>query len=144
VNNALDQRNDVGDLRYTTPDFSAYFNLSGDDQHLRCRAPERSIRRSGSSSSSPTEEVPIRHFDYGNSQNANATGGFTKTLWNGVDLVVDGDTATSSNNLLSWVRQAVIPSSFLRQRDSANMVAHSQIEHQEFDIWIAFNNSDRR
>jgi len=60
VNNALDQRNDVGDLRYTTPDFSAYFNLSGDDQHLRLPGPRTVDPSLGSSSSSPTEEVPIR------------------------------------------------------------------------------------
>ena len=29
-------------------------------------------------------------FDYGNQQGASATAGFTKTLWNGVDLIVDG------------------------------------------------------
>jgi len=29
-------------------------------------------------------------FDYGNQQGANATAGFTKTLWNGADLIVDG------------------------------------------------------
>ena len=29
-------------------------------------------------------------FDYGNQQGASATAGFTKTLWNGVELIVDG------------------------------------------------------
>jgi len=52
---------------------------------------------------------------------------FTKTLWNGVDLIVDGGYRTSSNNLRSWVRLAVTPLLFLRQRVSANMVAHSRL-----------------
>jgi len=29
-------------------------------------------------------------FDYANKQGANATAGFTKTLWNGAELIVDG------------------------------------------------------
>src|SRR5450756_209418 len=39
VNNAFDQRSGTGDVRYTTPDFSAYFDVSGDDQHLRLPGP---------------------------------------------------------------------------------------------------------
>ena len=39
VNNALEQRSGVGDLRYTTPDFTAYLNLSGDNQHLQFPGP---------------------------------------------------------------------------------------------------------
>ena len=40
--------------------------------------------------SSPTAAAPRHAFDYGNKQGANATAGFTKTLSNGVDLIVDG------------------------------------------------------
>jgi len=52
VNNALDQRNGVGDLRYTTPDLMT--NISGS------RVPERSIRPSESMNSLPTAEAPTR------------------------------------------------------------------------------------
>jgi len=34
VNNALDQRNGVGNVNYTTPDLTAFLTLSGDDQKL--------------------------------------------------------------------------------------------------------------
>ena len=34
VNNELEQHNGVGEIRYTTPDFTAFLTLSGDDQHL--------------------------------------------------------------------------------------------------------------
>jgi iron complex outermembrane receptor protein len=34
VNNALDQRNGVGNINYTTPDLTAFLTLSGDDQKL--------------------------------------------------------------------------------------------------------------
>ena len=39
---------------------------------------------------SPPATAPDTPFDYGNQQGANATAGFTKTLWNGVELIVDG------------------------------------------------------
>jgi iron complex outermembrane receptor protein len=90
MNNALDQRNGIGDLRYTTPDFTAYFNLSGDDQHLRfpgVRTVDPSIGLNELVTDRRGTNTP---FDFGNKQNANATGGFTKTLWNGADLIVDG------------------------------------------------------
>ena len=34
VNNALDQRNGVGNLNYTTPDLKAFLTVTGDDQKL--------------------------------------------------------------------------------------------------------------
>ena len=91
VNNALDQRNGVGNINYTTPDLTAFLTLSGDDQKLGlARRPHSSILRSASTNWSPTAAAPATPFDYGNQQGANATAGFTKTLWNGVDLIVDG------------------------------------------------------
>src|SRR6266567_3496415 len=90
VNNALDQRSGVGNINYTTPDLTAFLTVTGDDQKLgfpggRLVDPSIGVNelvtaRSGTSTP----------FDYGNQQGANATAGFTKTLWNGVDLIVDG------------------------------------------------------
>ena len=34
TNNALHQDNGIGDVRYTTPDFTAFLNVTGDNQHL--------------------------------------------------------------------------------------------------------------
>ena len=34
VNNALDQRNGVGNINYTTPGLSAFLTVTGDDQKL--------------------------------------------------------------------------------------------------------------
>jgi iron complex outermembrane recepter protein len=90
ANNALDQRNGVGDVRYTTPDFTAYFDLSGDDQHLRLPGP-RTVDPSLGINQLVTDRAGTNTpLDFGNKQDANATGGFTKTLWNGGELIVDG------------------------------------------------------
>ena len=90
VNNALDQRNGVGNLNYTTPGLTAFVTLSGDDQKLGFpggRLVDPSIGLDELVTNRRGTSTP---FDYGNQQGANATAGFTKTLMNGVDLIVDG------------------------------------------------------
>ncbi len=90
ANNALSQQNGVGEIRYTAPDFKAFFNVSGDNQQLGLPG-----GRLVNPSAGVNELVTARNgtdtpFDYGNKQGANATAGFTKALWNGAELIVDG------------------------------------------------------
>jgi iron complex outermembrane recepter protein len=90
VNNALDQRNAIGNLNYSTPDLTAFLTLSGDDQKLGFpggRLVDPSIGLNELVTDRRGTSTP---FDYGNKQGANATAGFTKTLWNGAELIVDG------------------------------------------------------
>jgi len=90
VNNALDQRNGIGNVNYTTPDLTAFLTLSGDDQKLGFpggRTVDPSIGLNQLVTDRRGTNTP---FDYGNQQGANATAGFTKTLWNGAELIVDG------------------------------------------------------
>jgi iron complex outermembrane recepter protein len=90
ANNAIAQQNGVGDIRYTTPDFTAYFNVSGDNQHLGLPG-GRTVNPSTGVNELVTDRAGTdTPFNYGNQQGANATAGFTKTLWNGVELIVDG------------------------------------------------------
>src|SRR3954447_25322139 len=89
-NNALDQRNGVGNLNYTTPDLKAFLTVTGDDQKLGFpggRIVDPSI---GVNELVTARTAAATPFDYGNQQAASATAGFTKTLWNGVDFIVDG------------------------------------------------------
>ncbi len=90
ANNALDQRNGVGEIRYTTPDFSAFLNLSGDDQRVRLpgtRIVDPSIGVDQLKTDRRGTDTPL---NFANKQEANVTAGFTKTLWNGGELIVDG------------------------------------------------------
>jgi iron complex outermembrane recepter protein len=90
VNNALDQRNGIGSINYNTSDFTAFLTLSGDDQKLGFpggRLVQPSIGLDQLATDRRGTNTP---FDYGNKQGANATAGFTKTLWNGAELIVDG------------------------------------------------------
>jgi len=89
-NNALDQRNGVGNLNYTTPDLKAFLTVTGDDQKLGFpggRIVDPSI---GVNELVTDRRGAATPFDYGNQQGASATAGFTKTILNGVDLIVDG------------------------------------------------------
>jgi iron complex outermembrane receptor protein len=90
VNNSLEQQNAVGDIRYTTADFTAYFDVSGDNQHLGFPGPRTVDPSIGLNELATDRKGTNTPFDYGNKQDANATGGFTKTLWNGAELIVDG------------------------------------------------------
>ena len=90
ANNALNQRNAAGEVRYTTPDFSAFVNLSADDQRLRLpgtRLVDPSINVDQLATDRRGTDTPL---NFANQQGANATAGFTKTLWNGGELIVDG------------------------------------------------------
>jgi iron complex outermembrane receptor protein len=90
VNNALDQRNGVGNVNYTTPDLTAFLTVTGSDQKLGFpggRLVDPSIGLNELVTNRRGTSTP---FDYGDQQTASATAGFTKTLMNGVDLIVDG------------------------------------------------------
>jgi iron complex outermembrane receptor protein len=90
VNNALDQRNGIGNINYSTPDLTAFLTISGDDQKLGLpggRFVDPSIGLNELVTNRRGTKTP---FDYADKQGANATAGFTKTLWNGAELIVDG------------------------------------------------------
>jgi iron complex outermembrane receptor protein len=90
VNNALDQRNGVGNLNYTTPDLKAFLTVTGDDQKLGLPGGRLVDPSAGINELVTNRTGTSTPFNYANQQGASATAGFTKTLWNGVDLIIDG------------------------------------------------------
>lgn len=94
VNNRLEQQNGIGEIRYTTPDFTAFLNLSGDNQQLGfpgTRANQYSLDFGFTKTNQLTDlRGSTTPYDFGNKQGINATAGFTKSLWNGAELIVDG------------------------------------------------------
>jgi iron complex outermembrane recepter protein len=90
VNNALDQRNGIGNINYSTPDLTAFLTLSGDDQKLGLPGGRIVDPAAGINELITNRRGTSTPFDYGNKQGASATAGFTKSLWNGADLIVDG------------------------------------------------------
>jgi iron complex outermembrane receptor protein len=90
VNNKLAQHDAIGDLRYTTPDLTAYLTLSGDDQHLGFPGGRLVDPSIGVNQLVTDRKGAATPFDHGEKQGANATAGIIKTLWNGAELIVDG------------------------------------------------------
>lgn len=89
-NNNLYQQSAVGELRYSTPDLSAYFNIFGDNQRLRLpggRIVDPSINVNELATNRRGAATPN---DYTNTQTFNLTTGFTKSLGSGADLIIDG------------------------------------------------------
>jgi iron complex outermembrane receptor protein len=87
VNNQLEQRNGVGEVRYTGEQGTAYFTITGDTQHLglpggRTVSPlvnELATDRRGAATP----------FDFADKQGGSATGGVTRTIMPGVELILD-------------------------------------------------------
>lgn len=88
-NNALRQQNASGDFRWSDGQgSSAYFNLSGDDQHLGLPGGRRvTLTTSELVTNRRGAATP---FDFGDRRGLNATLGATRMLWQGTELVVDG------------------------------------------------------
>ncbi|MEA2900028.1 MAG: iron complex outerrane recepter protein [Bradyrhizobium sp.] len=90
VNNKLAQHNGIGDIRYTTPDLTAYLTLSGDDQRLGFPGGRLVDPSIGVNQLVTDRKGAATPFDHAEQQGANATAGFIKSLWNGAELIVDG------------------------------------------------------
>ncbi len=89
-NNQLDQRNGIGSLNYTTPDLKAFLTVTGDDQKLGFPGGRLVDPSIGLDLLATNRRGAATPFDYGNQQGKSATAGFTKTIIEGVDLIVDG------------------------------------------------------
>lgn len=92
-NNKLDQQNGVGEIRYATPEFTAFLNLSGDRQQLGfpgTRANRYTLDFFNYTDQFTDLRGTTTPFDSGKKEGFNVTAGFTKSLWAGAELIVDG------------------------------------------------------
>ncbi|PJG56723.1 TonB-dependent receptor [Bradyrhizobium forestalis] len=89
-NNRYSQENGVGNLNYTTPGLTAFLTVTGDNQELRLPGGRTVDPSIGVDELATNRRGTSTPFNYANQQGFGATAGFTKTLVNGVDLVVDG------------------------------------------------------
>jgi iron complex outermembrane recepter protein len=88
VNNALRQRNAVGDFRYTGDRGSVYANISVDDQKLGLPGARRVTLTSNEMETDRTGATTPTAF--ANKQGLNATFGVTRLLGNSLELILDG------------------------------------------------------
>jgi iron complex outermembrane receptor protein len=90
VNNKLAQHDAIGDIRYTTPDLTAYLTLSGDEQALGFPGGRLVDPSIGVNQLVTDRKGAATPFDHAEKQGANATAGFIKSLGYGVEMIVDG------------------------------------------------------
>jgi iron complex outermembrane receptor protein len=143
-NNALDQRNGVGNLNYTTPDLKAFLTVTGDDQKLGLPGGRLVDPSIGLNELVTNRRGAATPFDYGNQQGASATAGFTKTILNGVDLIVDGGVRKkdTQSGFFGAVPFASPLPSFSSTYNDASLQTWS-IERQELDARRALSDPDR-
>lgn len=89
-NNRYSQENGVGNLNYTTPGLTAFLTVTGDNQVLRLPGGRTVDPSIGVDEVTTNRRGTSTPFNYANQQGFGVTAGFTKTLVNGLDLIVDG------------------------------------------------------
>ncbi|QDF38214.1 TonB-dependent receptor [Bradyrhizobium symbiodeficiens] len=111
-NNRYSQQNGVGNLNYTTPGLTAFLTVTGDNQELRLpggRTVDPSIGLDELRANRRGTSTP---FNYANQQGFSATAGFTRTLVNGVDLIVDGGVRDKKQQSAFFSSPAPVPAFF--------------------------------
>ena len=111
-NNRYSQQNGVGNLNYTTPGLTAFLTVTGDNQELRLpggRTVDPSIGLDELGTNRRGTSTP---FNYANQQGFSATAGFTRTLVNGVDLIVDGGVRDKKQQSAFFSSPAPVPDFF--------------------------------
>ena len=111
-NNRFSQENGVGNLNYTTPGLTAFLTVTGDNQELRLpggRTVDPSIGLDEVTADRRGTGTP---FNYANQQGFSATAGFTKTLVNGVDLIVDGGMRDKKQQSAFFLSPTPVPGFF--------------------------------
>ena len=88
VNNALQQRNAVGDFRYAVDGGTVYANISADDQKLGLPGARRVTLTTSEIETDRTGATTPTAF--ADKQGVSATLGYTRTLLNGLELIIDG------------------------------------------------------
>ncbi len=89
-NNEYRQYNGVGDFRYSTNEGSLYLNLSADDQTLGLPGHRRVQPSAGINKMVTERQGAFTPFDWAAKQGQNITGGFTRMLAPGWEVIVDG------------------------------------------------------
>jgi iron complex outermembrane receptor protein len=89
-NNEYRQSNGVGDFRYTTNEGSWYLNLSADDQSIGLPGGRRVQPNIGMNKLVTERQGAVTPFDWAAKQGQNITGGFTRVLAPGWEVIVDG------------------------------------------------------
>lgn len=98
VNSAYRQYNGSTDIRYTADQGSLYLNLSADDQRIGLPGHRRYSPGEGQFSLITNRRGAFTPYDFAEKEGQNITGGFTRMLAPGAELIVDGGVRHKQEN----------------------------------------------
>lgn len=124
-NNRYVQENGVGNLNYTTSGLTAFLTVTGDNQELRLPGGRTVDPSTGVDELATNRRGTSTPFNYANQQGFGATAGFTKTLVNGVDLIVDGGVRDKKQQSAFFSSPAPVPAFFTSTYVDANLTTWS-------------------
>ena len=90
INNDLQQTNATGDFRYATGEGSAFVNIGADDQRMHLPGERRIDVTTGLNQYNDDRRGTNTPLNYADKQGVRVTGGFTRMMMDGVELIVDG------------------------------------------------------
>jgi iron complex outermembrane receptor protein len=88
-NSELSQQNAVGNLSYRGPEWTGYLNIIADSQRQNLPGTLQNLPLVYPITLD-TPRASVTPFDWAHQQNFGVTGGVTRTLGSGIDLIVDG------------------------------------------------------
>ena len=91
VNSALQQRNAIGDLRYTGSEGSAWFNIVGDEQHLGLPGARLVDQAAGINELVTDRRGATTPTAFADKTGGGVTLGVSRIIGQGVELIVDGN-----------------------------------------------------
>ncbi|MBR0848339.1 TonB-dependent receptor [Bradyrhizobium diazoefficiens] len=124
-NNRYVQENGVGNLNYTTSGLTAFFNVTGDNQELRLPGGRTVDPSIGVDELATNRKGTGTPFNYANQQGFGASGGFTKSLVNGVDLIVDGGVRDKKQQSAFFFSPTPVPAFFTSTYVDAHLTTWS-------------------
>ncbi len=101
VNDYVRQRNAVGDLRYTGDKGSAWFNISGDDQHLGLPGARLVDLNAGINELATDRRGATTPNAFSSKTGTSLTFGASRMLGAGVELIVDGNLRRKDQTVFS-------------------------------------------
>lgn len=124
-NNRYFQENGIGNLNYSTPGLTAFLTVTGDNQELRLPGGRLVDPSIGVDELATARRGTSTPFDYANQQGWSATAGFTKTLVNGVDLIVDGGVRDKKQQSAFFSSPTPVPAFFTSTYVDAHLTTWS-------------------
>src|SRR5664279_2609635 len=130
VNDYVRQRNAVGDLRYTGADGSAWFNISGDDQHLGLPGARLVDVNAGINELVTDRRGATTPNAFSSKTGGSLTLGASRMIGSSVELIVDGNLRRKDQTIFSSL--FTFDTSDIRELTTGSITPRANINTQMF------------